>query len=72
MVVSYHDMHAERAYGQMDSACGLVLTDIPETDLSVLEVRADDGKASLHLFSRDEGLAMAHCIMNALGLDQVQ
>lgn len=72
MVVAFHDVHASRAYGSMDFQCGLVLTDIPESDLSLLEVRSEDGNASLHLFSREEGLAMAHCIMNALGLDQVQ
>lgn len=71
MVVDFHNVHADRAYDEMAYECGLVLTDIPEIDLSLLEVRAD-GKSSLHLYSRTEGLAMAHCIMNALGLEQVQ
>lgn len=71
MVVDFHRLHADSAYGVMQSQEGLVLTDIPEVDLSVLEVRAN-GKSSLHLYSRTEGLAMAHCIIDALGLEQVQ
>lgn len=71
MVVDFHRDHADRAYSQMEYPEGLVLTDIPETDLALLEVRAS-GKSSLHLYSRNEGLAMAHCIMDALGLEQVQ
>lgn len=71
MVVDFHNLHADQAYNDMEYPEGLVLTDIPETDLALLEVRAN-GKSSLHLYSRNEGLAMAHCIIDALGLEQVQ
>lgn len=46
---------------------GMFLTDIPDSELALLEVRMGD-ESSIGLYSKDEAREIAITIMNALGL----
>lgn len=68
LVLRLHDEHVMRSLGGEIFDCGLYLTDVPEQDLTVLELRSGD-LSGLYLYSRSEAVAMAHCIMDRLGMD---
>jgi hypothetical protein len=67
LVLNLHDEHVNRTIANEQFDCGLYLTDVPEADLTVLGIY-NEGKAALRLYSREEAVKMAHCIMNALGM----
>lgn len=67
-IMDYHREHTGLdVYVKTDDGGGMFLTEIPQSDLAVLEVRFP-GKRSIGLYSRSEGNAIANLIMRALGL----
>lgn len=66
-VKNYHSQHIAATLNLAAVADGgLFLTDIPNTDLTVLEVRLAD-KGSIGLYSRAEASSLAGLILDILG-----
>lgn len=66
-LIGYHRQHIARTTNAAAAADGgLFLTDIPDTDLTVLEVRIGE-KRSIGLYSRSEASEMAGLILEILG-----